>query len=98
MEVRLAERGDCWRWLTCWRLDDGRLDWEVGALLRRDGGAPQPLPARAGARVVIEPRAAGWAVCTCVQWPCRQSAWATRRGRAVGGGYRWLADVWCTFL
>ena len=52
----------------------------------------------ARAYVVIEPRAAGWAVCTCVQWAYRQSAWATRRGRAVGGGCRWLADVWCTFL
>ena len=52
----------------------------------------------AQAHVVIEPRAVGWAVCAGVQWAYRQSAWATRRGRAVGGGYRWLADVWCTFL
>ena len=39
LEVRLAGRGHCWRWLTCWRLDDGCLYWEVGALLRGDGGA-----------------------------------------------------------
>ena len=47
--------------LTCWRLDDGRLYWEVGALLRGDGGAPQPLPTRAEG-IVSEPRVAksGW--------------------------------------
>ena len=98
LEVRLAERGHCWRWLTCWRLDDGRLDWEVGALLRRDGGAPQPLPARASARRDRAP--SGWLGCVhmCAVWAYRQSAWATRRGRAVGGGCRWRADFWCTFL
>ena len=64
LEVRLAGRGHCWRWLTCWRLDDGRLDWEVGALLRRDGGAPQPLPARAGARRDRAP--SGWLSCVHV--------------------------------
>ena len=35
--------------LTCWRLYD-RLYWEVGALLRGNGGAPQSLPTRADGR------------------------------------------------
>ena len=94
LEVRLAGRGHCWRWLTCWRLDDGRLDWQVGALLRRDGGAPQPLPARAGARRDRAP--SGWL--GCVHWAYRQSAWAPRRGRAVGGGCKRHAGSWRAFL